>query len=89
MARPSVLVTSGIVLTRDTGMEGDISSRVVGLVMLVIVWPGLLQEVAGSVGWGVQNVGVCIRASAVNIACQNRLLAIHASLLLTAQNSSA
>ena len=53
MARPSVLVTSGIVLTRDTGMEGDISSRVVGLVILVIVWPALLQEVMAV--WG----GVC------------------------------
>ena len=51
MARPSVLVTSGIVLTRDTGMEGDI--WVVGLVILVIVLPALLQEVMAV--WG----GVC------------------------------
>ena len=51
MARPSVLVTSGIVLTRDTGMEGDIWVR--GLVILVIVWPALLQEVMAV--WG----GVC------------------------------
>ena len=64
MARPSVLVTSGIVLTGDTGMEGDISSRVVGLLMLVIVCT--TAGGYGSMGWGVQNVGVCIRARTVN-----------------------